>query len=495
MEGHGNLVFSMPMFRAWVPEKVRPLVYLAFAVIFQLTGGVYLGSLAHMRGEMSLLQEDIMMCGYAGFIGLTMPFPLLFRLKFRFHNRQMLTLCAAMIILCNMVTLYTESLPVLWAVCFLAGWFKLWGTFECFSNIQLWMAPGRDFFRFFPLLYIVILSGIECSGIMSELCCYYLTWEYAPVIIISLLTAVILLLQLLTVNFRPGRPLPLYGIDWTGLVLWSLLLMELSFIFLYGEHYNWLDGMPIRYTLAASAVTGFFCIGRMRKVRHPYIEVTSWKYSNLAPAFIIFLFICIISSSSTVLESAFSGAVVPLGRLTIAGMAAMTLYIFMMFFLISPETPQSRLWLPAFIRQFGYAIIFTSLTLYIQVQMPFQHFFQGLCIIGMARTVLGGAVGGAVYGYLMRYNMADQAAILGAAADATALYGMDVAAAYPQLMLQALMVSVKNLFGFTFIVSCAFLLLMMCFDAPVRRRYVSMPDWTTVRKYVSLSWRKGTAHV
>ena len=518
----------MPMFRRFVPERIRPLIYLAFAFVFQLNSGVYLGSLSGMQGDLSMLQEDVMMCGYAGLIGVTMPFPLLFRLKFRFSNKWMLSVCAAGLIICNIAGATVRSLPLLWIVCYAAGWFKLWGTFECISNIQLWMAPGRDFFRFFPLLYILVLGAIECSGIMAQLCGYFLTWEFVPVIMVGLLVLVLLALQVLTVDFRPGppRPMPLFGIDWTGLVLWSLLLMELAFIFIYGEHYNWWDGVPIRFAAAAAAVTGGFCIGRMRKVRHPYIEVKAWKYSNLVPTFIIFLFVCVASSSSNVLEGALKGSIVPsglredvmshvlnilgivcgsllsllwffrlklsLGRLTIVGMVLTCVYSFMMFFLVSPDTPYSMLLFPTFMRNFGYSIIFTSLTLYIQVQMPFQHFFQGLCIIGMARTVLGGAIGGAVYGFLIRLNIAGQSGKLGAALDrvSTAISGMDAASAHGLLMQQSLMMTLKNLYGYTFVICCAFLILMMAFDSPVRRRYITMPNWATVRKYLALDlWK------
>lgn len=520
-----DLVFSMPMFRKQVPEKARPLLYLAFAFIFQLSGGIYLGSLANMQSGLSMLREDVMMCGYAGLIGVTMPFPLLFRLKFRFSNRWMLSVCAGGLIVCNLVCAFTECRPLLWIFCYAAGWFKLWGTFECISNIQLWMAPGRDFFRFFPLLYILILSAIECSGIMAQLCGHFLTWRSLPAIMVGLLLIVLIAVRTLTVDFRPGppKPMPLFGIDWTGLVLWSLLLFELSYIFIYGEHYNWWDGTPIRIVSAAAVMTGVFCIGRMRKVRHPYIEVKAWKYGNLMPAFLTFLFVCLMTSSSTVLEGALTGSIVPagvregieshlwsilgivagslfsllwffrlkysLGRLTICGMLLITAYFFLMFFLISPETSHQQLFLPTFMRTFGYSIIFTSLTLYIQVQMPFQHFFQGLCIIGMARTVLGGAIGGAVYGFLMRYNMADQTSYLGAALDHVfaSLPGADLGAVRGELARQSLMMSLKNLYGYTFILSAAFLILMMFFDAPVRRRYISMPDWKTVRKYLNVN--------
>lgn len=208
-----------------MPERIRPLIYLAFAFVFQLSSGVYLGSLSAMQSGLSMLREDVMMCGYAGLIGVTMPFPLLFRLKFRFSNKWMLSFCAAGLIVCNIVCTVARNLPLLWIACYAAGWFKLWGTFECMSNIQLWMAPGRDFFRFFPLLYILVLGAIECSGIMAQLCSYFLTWEFVPVIMVALLMLVLLSVQILTKGFRPGppRPMPLFGVDWIVLVLWSLL--------------------------------------------------------------------------------------------------------------------------------------------------------------------------------------------------------------------------------------------------------------------------------
>ena len=36
--------FSMPMFRPFVPSKLRPWVYVFFAFTFQLSGGMYLGA-------------------------------------------------------------------------------------------------------------------------------------------------------------------------------------------------------------------------------------------------------------------------------------------------------------------------------------------------------------------------------------------------------------------------------------------------------------------
>ena len=83
-----NQGFSMPMFNPWVPEKVRPWIYLLFALFFQLSSGVYFGSLQQMVGATGFTREDMVMVAMFGVVGVNMPFPFLFRYKLRFTNQQ-----------------------------------------------------------------------------------------------------------------------------------------------------------------------------------------------------------------------------------------------------------------------------------------------------------------------------------------------------------------------------------------------------------------------
>ena len=129
----------MPMFRSFVPRKMQPWIYLFIAVTFQLSGGVYLGALNQMIGSMSLMREDILMCMYANLAGMAIYFPLLFRMKFRFTNKTLLTSAALGVLLCNLIAPHITFLPLLWLICFIEGMCKIQGTFECMSNIQLWM--------------------------------------------------------------------------------------------------------------------------------------------------------------------------------------------------------------------------------------------------------------------------------------------------------------------------------------------------------------------
>ncbi|MCD8281904.1 MAG: hypothetical protein LUC22_01475, partial [Prevotella sp.] len=138
-----NQPFSMPMYRDWFPERLRPWCYLGMILIFQLTSGLYLGNVSLIAGEGGLMREDVMFVGLCNVVGINMPFPFLFRFKFRFSNNRLLLNATAVMLLCNLACMYVRSVPLLAVLAFVEGFFKPCGTFECFSNIQLWITAKR----------------------------------------------------------------------------------------------------------------------------------------------------------------------------------------------------------------------------------------------------------------------------------------------------------------------------------------------------------------
>ena len=203
------MVFSMPIYREFVPKSVRPWIYVFFAIVFQLSGGIYLGTVSNMMGTTSFMREDVLMIGLCGVVGVCMPFPLLFRFKFRFTNRQLLLGAALGIALCNLLCMHVQSIPVLCVISFIAGFMKLCGTFECMSNIQLWMAPGRDFSIFFPLLYMIVVSCMNMSSWVANQLTYHLgSWMMMHRFMIGLLLIVALTVYVLTRNVRRIRTCP-----------------------------------------------------------------------------------------------------------------------------------------------------------------------------------------------------------------------------------------------------------------------------------------------
>ena len=75
-----------------------------FALAFQFNGGVFLPTALQMSSELGYIKEDVSMAGYASFIGMTIIFPILFRLKFRFTTRSILLTVCPVLIACNLIT-------------------------------------------------------------------------------------------------------------------------------------------------------------------------------------------------------------------------------------------------------------------------------------------------------------------------------------------------------------------------------------------------------
>ena len=152
--------FRVPSFNGYIPRRLQPWIYLLFAFIFLMSSGIYGGAMSQVMGEYSLMREDVLLIIMFNVVGVAMPFPFLFKMKFPFTNRQLLLNAALVVAACNFLIMWTDSVPLMCILAYIAGFFKLCGTFECMSNIQLWMTSKRDFTIFFPLLYCIVLGNM-----------------------------------------------------------------------------------------------------------------------------------------------------------------------------------------------------------------------------------------------------------------------------------------------------------------------------------------------
>ncbi len=514
-----NGPFTMPMFREFVPRKVQPWLYVFMAITFQLSGGLYLGSLSHMMGETALMREDLLMCLYANLGGMAIYFPLLFRMKFRFSNRFLLTMAAAGVLLCNLIAPHVRFLPLLWLLCFIEGICKLQGTFECMSNIQLWITPKRDFSVFFPVLHIIILGCMQLSGIITTNLMYYYHWSYMHLFIAGLMLVDLVIIWSMTRAFRVAKRLPLYGIDWLGAILWVVLLLEIAYLFDYGNFYDWWNSPTIQWLTVAIVITAIICIWRMLAIRHPYFEPQLWKYKKIVPIMILITLVEIILASERVLEEVFyedvmhytemvsvrldwptlvgclTGCVFSLWwmhvkrfnylRLLIIGIAGLILYLMGFYFLMSPEIHISQLYLPIFFRGFAYAVLSATFMVCLEEITTFQHFFQSLSVFNMLHMVMGGVIGGALYSEGLSYYVADNFARYGAAIDKVSAGGMAIGPHMEEFVSMVMQVSVKQLYGWILYGTILLFLLFLLYDTPVRRELKMIPAWKSFRNEVA----------
>ena len=382
----------MPMFKDWVPEGIRPWIYVLTVFCVQFSGGVYLGALEAVRGTTNLMIEDLLMLLYAGLAGMAVYFPLLFRMKFRFTNQQLLCGAAAVIGVCNFITMHTTNMAVLLPVCFIAGMAKLQGTFECMSNIQLWHNPERDFGIFFPILHIVLLTAIIGSGWVAAVFAFHLTWQMMHVFTIGTMSFIIITQLTLCRPFCPmPQRMPLKGIDIiTGLLI-SLLMLMVTSLLVYGDYVMWTYSLRWRLTLGASLIVLAIILYRLRTQPEPYISLEVFKYKNVLPILLITVIAEVLLGAEHTLEEIWFSEVVALEEHTKTAHALWALpgvyagVLICLFWLGHRKWKVWKLFAIGFGCIFGYALCMYS---WLDINAPIEQYTVALMLRGCAQAIL-----------------------------------------------------------------------------------------------------------
>lgn len=510
--------FSMPMFRRFVPEAVRPWIYVFQAVCFQLTNGVYLGAMSERVGEYAVMREDVQMCLYATLAGMALYFPVLFRMKFRFSNKSLLMAAALTILAGNFLTLFNLPQPVLWVICFFCGVAKIQGTFENLSNIQLWMTPKRDMGVFFPLLHIILLLSMEFSAFFAAVFAFHYHWTLMHWFIMGLMLIVLCIQTFLCKPFHAmPKIVPLRGIDWFGALLWGLFALQVAYIFNYGDWLDWWNSPTVRLLTGTSIINFAVALHRMLTIDQPYYEPAMWRYRYALPVILLIGVVEALFASEHALEAVFFGSVMgyedltteilslwsligilagclfSLGwiklmrwspyRLIAVGLIVFVLYAGSLYFLVDANINIELMRLPIVFRGFAYAVLSIAFMWSLSAIMSFQHFFQGLSVFNILHMFIGGVIGGAFYAYGLKYYVADGMARYGGAVNDVAFTAdpFDMGGFMENFVQGLLGQSVKTLYGWTLYAAIFFALLMLLWDIPgVRHRVKKLPLWPTV---------------
>lgn len=503
---HPGGPFSIPAINGFVPEKLKPWIIVLFVVIFQFAGGgIYLATLSQVVGDNALMQEDITMAGYATLIGTALIFAVMLRLKMRFLSKHIFLVCTSVLIACNLLCLYTTNVFALVALCFIAGLFRMWATFECNSTIQLWITPKRDLSIFFCFVNLLVQGSILLSGSTQIYLSYISNWQYVYWFVIGALFFVLALTLLLFNSKRFMRPFPLFGIDWFGMFMWGLTLLCFNFIAIYGEHYDWFASTQIRTASLFTAILLALNLYRASFIRHPFIPLQVFKHPMVYLPFAVYLLVDFLIAPAHLIEEiyfseilqydtahmismnwfGFAGVAVAAvftyfyfarGKAShkstfMIGFSAILVYLLSMYFLLDYSTSQGVLGLALFCRNFGYVVIAIVL-LTALVKIPFPIFFQSLTVQAFVSAACGSAVTGAVLHHLFSHSFTENFQVLSASMDRVNSAALQ---AFPQQLgalvsEQALMVTFKEIYGILVMLALAAWLFLFFFRSGIFRR-------------------------
>lgn len=514
---HHSGPFAIPAINDFVPEKCKPFIFIFFVIVIQFTGGVYLATANQMVGATALMQQDILMAGYASLIGMALTFVIMLRLKMRFTSKFSLLVSIAVIIAGNLIALYTNNVVVLITTCFVVGIFKMWATFECNSTIQLWLTPTRDLSVFFCFIYLLVHGTILVSGIPNMYVAFFSNWQYMHWFIIGALLFVVLIILLIFNNKRFMRPFPLFGIDWLGGLMWGLILLCLNFITVYGEHYDWWQAEEIQMASFFLIVLLALNLYRASFIRHPFIALQTFKYKALYITLALYVVVDVFLAPAHLLEHIYFEKILHydavhmiqinwMGLLGVIlgavfaffyfaksknsykstfmiGFAAVILYLTMMYFLIDVNTSKSLLFAPIFFRNFGYVIIAIVLLTNL-VKIPFNHFFQAVSVQAFISAACGSAIGTAFLHHMFTNLTAKNFQLASAGLDRvnTSLASVSPSQLNHLLETQVLMVSFKEVYGYLVILSLACFIGFLFFRYPYLPLKTLYPKMRAIRR-------------
>ena len=519
-----NQPFSIPQIR-YIPEPLKPWLLILVIIVLNCTGGVYLAAVSEMVGSTQLLQEDIMMAGYASLVGMALFFAIMFRLKWAVRPKTALGSCTLVLIAANLICMHTGSVPVLVGVSLVAGFFRMWGIYECNSTIQLWITPKRDMSIWFCYIYLMVNGTIQLTGIAALSFSVWASWHYMHWFIIGALLVVYLFVLVCYRGISIMPRLPLLGIDWIGMILWGTTAMSILFICLYGEHYDWWQSEHICFASALGILSLGLNLWRASFLRHRYISLAIFKFPLVPICVAIILLMDLLLAPSHIFEHALMEGVlgydhvnvmtlnwisiigVVIGiiftwqtfarrkwtyqRMLVIAFSYFALYLAYFYFRIDYDLPKEALYFPVIIRSAGYVIV-AVLMLTANARLPFPFIFlHGLSFQNMFSAALAGPIGNAIVGRALTVVMARNSMLLGERLDAVTLstVRMPFGELYGMVQVQSLLESMKEIYGWLLFVAILCLIGLMLRHSDIRPMKVIEPTYRTIHMLVQHSIR------
>lgn len=514
---HTNQPFSIPQIR-YIPEPLKPWLLILFIIVFNCTGGVYLAAVSDMVGSTQLLQEDIMMAGYASLVGMALFFAIMFRLKWAVRPKTALGSCISVLIVANLICMHTDSVPVLVGVCLVSGFFRMWAIYECNSTIQLWITPKRDMSIWFCYIYLMVNGTIQITGIAALSFSVWASWHYMYWFIIGALLTMYLIVIICYKGISIMPRLPLLGIDWVGMLLWGATAMSVLFVCIYGEHYDWWQSEHIWFATILALVTFGMNWWRSTYLRHPYIGFNIFRFPLVLTCVAIILVMDLLLAPSHIFEHALMEGVlgydhlntltlnwvsiigVVLGilftwqtfarrkwtyqRMLVIAFSCFIFYLAYFYFCIDYNLPKEALYLPVIVRSAGYVMV-AVMMLTANARLPFPFtFLHGLSFQNMFSAALAGPIGNAIVGRVLKVVMARNSMLLGERMDNVELSTgvTPLSELYGMIQMQSLLESIKEIYGWLLFIAILCLIVLMLRYSGIRPMKVIEPTYRTIYK-------------
>jgi hypothetical protein len=177
--------------------------------------------------------------------------------------------------------------------------------------------------------------------------------------------------------------------------------------------------------------------------------------------------------------------------MTVIAFLAIISYLMLFYFTLDYNLPKESLMLSIFLRSFGYVVVAICF-LTALCRVPFLYFFETVSVQAFVSAGLGEALGTTVLGHALKVVMKKNEMLLGANLDNVNILATRLSKGelYGALQQQALMVSMKELYGWLVLISLFCLLVFIVKESSIRPKFAIHPKFRTIRRSIKHELRE-----
>lgn len=477
-------MYKKGLFHDWLPKLLQLLMIILCILPFLTLFGVYAGNTQEMASATGIMTEYLTLAYYATFIGMMGAMPLIMRTKQYFPSKVIVVGSFLMMIFLGWVCSTTDNGWLIIIASLLFGIFKMMGTVEFILPIYFIISPNFDRKVFYPIFYPIAIGLGQLSSWLFSQVAYLTSYTHVYLYANIYMLLMALLCTIIMHDSRAMKKLPLYQFDYTGMILFTLAMAVMGYIFIFAKFHGWMQSEAIIANIVALAVLTALFIIRETTVRRPFLTLRTFLKRNVYHANVIIVLLGIFLAAGSMQSTLMIGvlkydsqtnmslnlAMIPglvgagifsfhwmkrhysLRTLMIMGFLSYLSAHLITYFMIAPEVPYQYFIFPSLLKGIGLCILYVSVTYYSSINLETMEVLTASSLFILIRSFIGPALFGAIFSrmmYQIQWQTAtDLASVIDASHYMTSMRGGGMAL-YGTVQIQSIMVAVKKIFGLT----------------------------------------------
>ncbi len=472
-------MYNKGLFADWVPKPLQLVLILVFLLPILVVSGIYTGNLSFMVGSLGTQNEWIVFANYAGVVGMGVSLPIIFRYKLRFHTKFLMVRTLLFLALASFMLGTTDNVLVIVSCSFFIGFLMMFALIELIVPVMFMISPDGSRPKFYSIFYPAAIIVPQVAGYLMTQLGFSTYWQNANFVMAIVMLFVAALAVVFMHNQRYDKKVPLTGVDWTGMFLYTSVFLALAYVIAFAKQQNYFRSDNIMLAIGIMLVGSVLYLINQRLKKEPFVHFGFLKNYSVIHGILMLLMLGFFLAGGSlqskitigilgfnpVMDNSFNLWMIPglllaivfsfkwlvndksLKAYILIGFSAFIFYYIFMYFLISPGLSYEQLIIPNILRGFGMAILFIGVWLYALGNLAPDAMLGAAAVMIIVRTMIGPGLWSLVFNYIDGFWNLEVFTNMAGKMDASSMSPQAAMGYYKTIKLDALLISTKRIYG------------------------------------------------